>query len=388
MIDSTPIPIPTSPAEDRVPDAPPATSTKKRIIALVKLLLTLVVVAYVVRALVAQFRDVEWDQLHVSPGYAALSVLCTLAVSGVQLLVFTSLLRAYGYRLPWRVTLGAAWVPPLGKYVPGKVASIAGAVYLQRKHGVPGSVAVSVALMLDGLAVIAGLVVSTPLLLWEPVRNRMPSAWMACVALCAGGIVALHPRVFSTIVNFLLKKLGRSPLAIVPPFAKYALPVVASFAQWLFAGLGLWLMTRSVTDVSPRDIPLFIATAALAMTVSYLALFAPGGVGVREWLYLITLGPTIGAHAAIVAVAMRVVQTIVELVLATLGFAALRGARTTSSLSHVVGGEGGGEGRSALDVGPRSIEGPIQDGESNGSSTPRAARPSPLPSPRSTGERE
>ena len=34
-------------------------------------------------------------------------------------------------------------------------------------------------------------------------------------------------------------------------------------------------MTRAVTDVSPRMLPLFVATAALAMTFSYLALFAP-----------------------------------------------------------------------------------------------------------------
>lgn len=333
MIESTPIPIPTSPAEDAAVTAPAssARSTKQRLVSLVKLALTLVVVYYVGKALVHQFRAVSWDQLSFTPGFAILSVLATLAVSGVQLVVFTTLLRAYGYRLPWRATLGAAWVPPLGKYVPGKVASIAGAVYLQRQNGVPGSVAVSVALMLDGLAVIAGLIVSTPLLLWAPVREKMPSAWLWCAAMAVGGLIAIHPRVFAGLVNFLLKKLGRSPLSTIPRAGMYVVPVIASFCQWLFAGLGLWFMTRSVTDVGVNAIPLFIATAALAMTLSYLALFSPGGIGVREGLFLLTLGPLLGPEragmAAIVVVAMRIVQTLIELALAAVGFAALRGPR-------------------------------------------------------------
>ncbi len=338
MIESTPIPIPTSPAEDLASPAPraaTATSSRKRVVALVKFALTAAVVYYVGRVLVEQFRDVSWRDLHVTPGFAALSILATLGVSGVQLIVFTSLLRAYGHRLPWGATLGAAWIPPLGKYVPGKVASIAGAVYIQRQNGVSGSVAVSVALMLDALAVIAGLIVSTPLLLWEPVRRQMPWAWGWCVALAACGLVALHPRVFAAFVNRLLKTLGRAPLSKIPSASMYAVPVLSSFAQWLFAGLALWCMTRAVVEVSAAEIPLFIATAALAMTVSYLALFSPGGIGVREWLFLVTLGPMMGAEragvVAIVIVAMRVVQTLIELILAAVGFAVLRRARRGGS---------------------------------------------------------
>src|SRR5215203_1745875 len=151
MIESTPIPIPTSPAEDEPAQAAArSASTKQRLITFVKLALTLLVVWYVARALVAQFKAVAWEDLHLTPGFAILSILATLGVAGVQLLAFISLLRAYGHRLPWRAALAAAWIPPLGKYVPGKVASMASAVYIQRQNGVPGSVAVSVALMMDG----------------------------------------------------------------------------------------------------------------------------------------------------------------------------------------------------------------------------------------------
>jgi uncharacterized membrane protein YbhN (UPF0104 family) len=52
--------------------------------------------------------------------------------------------------------------------------------------------------------------------------------------------------------------------------------------------------------------------------------FTPGGLGIREGLYLLTLGPTVGPAAAIVVVAMRVVQTLIEVLLAAVGAMLLR----------------------------------------------------------------
>ena len=95
--------------------------------------------------------------------------------------------------------------------------------------------------------------------------------------------------------------------------------MLASFGQWLFAGLALWLMTDAVVDVPISRLPLFIASAALAMTVSYLTPFAPGGIGIREGLYLLTLGPLVGPTTAVVVVAMRVIQTVIEILLAGAG---------------------------------------------------------------------
>jgi uncharacterized membrane protein YbhN (UPF0104 family) len=158
-------------------------------------------------------------------------------------------------------------------------------------------------------------------------------AWLACVVMTIVGIVLLHPRVFVGMLNFALRKLKRQPIAQVPPLARYLWPVLASFGQWIFAGLALWFMTAAVTDVSTTLIPLFIASAALAMTVSYLTPFAPGGIGVREGLYLLTLGPVIGPKVAIVVVAMRVVQTLIELLLAGVGMALLRRPAANAGIS-------------------------------------------------------
>jgi uncharacterized membrane protein YbhN (UPF0104 family) len=283
-----------------------------------------VILGFVIYALVKQFKQVRWSDVQFRPFPAALAVIGIFAVSLMQLMARWTLLLAYGYRLPWRVQVAAAWVPQLGKYVPGGIASVGGSVLLLRKYGVSGAVALSVTVLFDAMAVVAGLIVSTPLLLSAPVRARIPFGWLVCAVLTIVGIVVLHPRVFVSLLNWVLTRFRRQPIAQVPPAHHYLRPVAASFGQWLCAGLALWFMTASVTELSATALPLFIASAALAMTVSYLMPFTPGGIGIREGLYLITLGPIVGPKAAIVVVAMRVVQTGVEIILAGLGMAALR----------------------------------------------------------------
>lgn len=300
-------------------EASPRRARRAAWVRVVTWLICAIVLAFVTVALVKQFRQVEWSQVRFRPVPALLAVLCILGVSVTQLVARWTLLLAYGQRLPWRAQLQAAWVPQLGKYVPGGLASVGGAVYLLRKHGVPGAIGLSVAVLLDALAVMAGLIVSAPLLVSGPVRQRMPHAWMAGAALIVAGLLTLHPKVFVGLLNFALRKARRQPIADVPPLSRYLWPVLASFAQWVLAGLGLWFMTWTITDARLAQVPLFIASAALAMTVSYLVPLSPGGLGVREGIYVLTLNQIIGPEVAIVALAMRVIQTIIELVLAGVG---------------------------------------------------------------------
>src|SRR5262249_24537098 len=135
--------------------------------------------------------------------------------------------------------------------------------------------------------------------------------------------------VFVALLNFSLRAIKRQPIAQVPPLSKYVLPVLASFGQWTFAGFGLWFMTAAIVhDLAPAWIPYFIATAALAMTVSYRTPFTPGGVGIREGIYLLVLAPMLPPGErpaiAIVVVAMRIIQTLMEILLALIGALLLR----------------------------------------------------------------
>ena len=101
--------------------------------------------------------------------------------------------------------------------------------------------------------------------------------------------------------------------------------MLAGFAQWICWGSALWFISRSIGYVGPGAWPTFVVIAALANTIAYLVIFAPGGIGVREAILWVGLDPIIGhANAAIVVVALRVIQTVVEILLAGAGMILLR----------------------------------------------------------------
>jgi uncharacterized membrane protein YbhN (UPF0104 family) len=152
-----------------------------------------------------------------------------------------------------------------------------------------------------------------------------------------GGIVCLYPSIFGRLVNFLLRKLKKQPLPKMPPLRAYIVPVLCAFGQWVLAGISLLWMVQSVTgELRLRDLPILISFAALSQTIGYLALFAPGGIGVREAILLAGLTPLLGplgALAAIIVPIRAVAQILVDSLLAIVGLCVLRRLNRAKTVS-------------------------------------------------------
>ncbi|MEM6312657.1 MAG: lysylphosphatidylglycerol synthase domain-containing protein [Planctomycetota bacterium] len=274
------------------------------------LVLTLGLVGYAlsgpVGALIAEPPTVTWYWLPLS-AFAAAGVFLA------QLVAYRSLLRGVGHRLSWRATAQCVWVPILGKYVPGKVWAIGTAATLLASHGVPVAVAVSCYLILDGLAVMFGLLMGGWLL---------PEQRVVAVVVVAAAVVLLHPAVFGRLIGLGLRLTGKPPLDRPLRLRVYLAPALSAVAQWVFYGTSTLLMLNALTDVSPAALPRCIATAALAQTIGYLALFAPGGLGVREGIYALGLSTIVTPElATAVALLMRAQSIVVEATAALTGLA-------------------------------------------------------------------
>jgi uncharacterized membrane protein YbhN (UPF0104 family) len=121
-----------------------------------------------------------------------------------------------------------------------------------------------------------------------------------------------------------------------PPAAISARLLLAGSAAFLVAwalhGLSLGLTVGSITD-APFEWshwPMWTASVALATSIGFAAVFAPGGLGVREALLIETLRLQAGvsAHAAVTAaVLLRVVWFSAEIVLAVVLYLAVFAAR-------------------------------------------------------------
>jgi len=292
------------------------------------------VLYFVGRALAERLMAVEWASVHVEPWFAFLAAACLVAAGLGAAVLLRALLVPFCKPPTLARLIPTAWITPMGRYLPGKAASVVGAVWMLRKQGVPGAVAASVVAIRQGLSIATGLSIAVPLIVLGPVARRLPVAGALCLALLGLGVVALHPKVFGAATGFLLRKLGKQPLARIPQLREYARPLALMLMLWLLQGLSLWFTVRALTEVemATSQIAVMVQAMALAATIGFLSFFAPAGLGVREGILLLTLSPSLGPkNAAIVTVAVRLVQTAVEVCLAAAGLICLWAQRQRQS---------------------------------------------------------
>ena len=276
-----------------------------------------------------------WSRTHVNWLLVAASGLCLGGMNTVQMVRYRSLLYAYGAKPTWREMVVITWIPPLGKYLPFSVWSLLAAIAYLKKYGINAAIAVSVVIMVDAFSEVVGLIISTPLLMRPPVSVKFPEArWLAPPLLIAG-VIVLAPPVFNRLLRFAMNLFKRPPLERYPTWLEYVIPVLSALAQWLFAGGALFLMTRAVAPVAFETYPQFVMIAAAAMALGYLAFVAPAGMGVRELIFFATLPPllvgTPAGTVTMVTLAMRLMQILVELLLAGLGVLGDRGVTAPKS---------------------------------------------------------
>lgn len=296
------------------------------IVLAVKLTLLALVCYFVGRELLRRFAEVDWAHFDPQPGWLVLAATAMAAAWGLFAVSFRLLLGGLTDRVPpWSLMPGIAFTPQLGKYVPGKIASIAGAVWLLRRCGLRGAAATAGILLQTGLGTALGLLTAVPLTLWPPVANRLPGAWLWCGLLVAAGLTLLHPRVFEALLNRALRLAGREPLTLLPRLGRYFQAAGVLLGHWALMGLALFLACRAFADVPLGWLPVLIAAAGLSATVGFLALFAPAGLGVREAILLVVLSGVLSeTDAALVTVAMRLLSILVEVGLGLAGLVSLR----------------------------------------------------------------
>jgi glycosyltransferase 2 family protein len=192
----------------------------------------------------------------------------------------------------------------LGRYIPGAATWIVGKVYFASKHGISrGRLAVS-GLLEGGLQIVTTLAVALLLLLIDPRTIAAVGTWgvVAMVGAFLVCVLALVPRIFEALVNLALRILRRPKLdrELLPTTATILLSSLLYLGGALLAGFSYYLISASIyPGIKPTDIAFIVGVTSLASAASMLAIFAPGGVGVREGIMLVLLA-IVMPHAVVV----------------------------------------------------------------------------------------
>ncbi len=247
------------------------------------------------------------------PGFLVLSALVVWTMYAGLIWAWRVMLRSWGQQLDgW--TAARIWtVSSLGKYLPGKVWAIAGMALMAQQSGIAPWAATGSAVVLQVLAIgtgaaIVGLTGSVAL------EAAHPGARVALLALVIASAAGVGLVLWPPFLRVLLRVGGvKGAESITPRPAGILFGIAANGIAWLGYGAALWLLVRGLLP----DANLSLAAAVAVFTASYLAgflaLIAPGGLGVREGLFILMLqGPLGIAAATALALASRVLLTLTE----------------------------------------------------------------------------
>lgn len=186
-------------------------------------------------------------------------------------------------------TFKVAMYARLGKYLPGKVWSFAGRIYMGSHYNVSKKTLLISSLLQVTISVISGIILGV--LIITLLLNSDHNFFYLLIFPFFGLIVLFNPQFFYKILNFIIKKIGREPIK-----EKYHLnkkQLLFLYLQILLFqvlnGIAIFFLIRSFVG-APWNIWLdIVGIAVFSNTSGVLAVFSPGGIGVREGILAVFL---------------------------------------------------------------------------------------------------
>jgi uncharacterized membrane protein YbhN (UPF0104 family) len=254
--------------------------------------------------------------------------LVAMAMIGANWLL---ILRHNGAAAPWRRGMAWFFVGQLGKYVPGGIWPIVGQAELASRGATPRSAAYSSTAMSMVTTFLGAATVAVITGLIAPTDSRL---WIAALA----GLLALFAAAFAspaarTTVERLILRVTRRELRLAEP-RWFAIVVARHLPVWLaFAGMNIFAVVALGVDLDGPLVIELIFVTCVSWMAGFVVVGVPGGIGVRETVFISMTTASLGADIAVsAAVLSRVVSIAVDLAGAACSTVA---ARTAPALAAV-----------------------------------------------------
>jgi glycosyltransferase 2 family protein len=289
---------------------------RSRWIRVVQGLVGLAIVVFAARALIGNWEQLrsqplDWE-LH--PGWLLLSLGLTWSMYFLLVLAWRSVLQSWGQHLDlWNAA--RIWtVSSLGKYIPGKVWAVAGMALLSQRAGVAPWAATGSAIIMQVLAIGTGAAVAG-LAGVQTIEAAKPGIRAGLVLIVAGSLIAVGLLLWPPLLGRLLRLAAPETAGRRQPTERsLLLGIATNTIAWIGYGVALWLLARGLLPQANLDLRLAVAAFTASYLAGFLALLVPGGIGVREGLFILMLQQPLGVAAAtFLALASRLLLTVAEL---------------------------------------------------------------------------
>jgi hypothetical protein len=269
--------------------------------------------------------DVRWG-----PIFAASAIV--LVTYALLIQTWRAVLGAWGARLSFWDAARITSVSNLGRYIPGKIWQITAMGVMAQRRGVPPVAATGSAILTSLVSVLTG--VGLVLATGTGVLHFSAGAIAALAVL--GASVTLAPVLIPKLMSLASAVVGRPMTLLRVPARSLWIAALGSLCAWVLYGMAFRLLAEGLLGRAAGAWEAYIAVYTGSYLAGFLALFAPGGLVVRESvmvLGLTQLGLATSSEALVLAVASRLWLTILEVVPGLL-FLARDGARHLSKTSR------------------------------------------------------
>ena len=275
-----------------------------------------------VTAVALAARDIagQWRTFRASGASLQLDWLSIATSSAMVFLAYAVLIDTWRRVVrSWASELGFAeaariwFISNLGRYIPGKVWQIAAMGAMAKDAGVSPLAATGSAIVVNLVNVLVGFAVvlsSGAAFFDQPVV-----AVFLSVALLIG--LTMTPVALPWFARMAGRVLRRSIDVPRLPSSAIWIACAGCLVAWLLYGLAFRLFVAGVLGSAPGSYASYLAAFTGSYLLGYIALFSPGGLGVREGALVIALrrlGLGVAGGAGIIAVASRLWLTALEVV--------------------------------------------------------------------------
>jgi hypothetical protein len=256
---------------------------------LIGLAITVAIFVWMLRPVAAKWdqvgervRSIHWGL------FAVASVMFAAFLFVFRVVSWRTILLGFGHRLPLPAATRIWSTSELARYLPGVIWQVVGRVYLVKPYGVSGTVCSTSQVLELVVFLLANILVALSCLMFF--AYRMPGHAVKYLWLCAGLVplllMLLHPKVFYTLLTKYAAWRGKQ----LPP-RRVRGRTLTLLAAWAIVGLlwqslALWVVTHGPLKLPIEKWWVVAGSYCLAWCAGFIAVWAPGGLGVREFVFV------------------------------------------------------------------------------------------------------
>jgi hypothetical protein len=250
---------------------------------------TLLIFAAMVRPLKERWPVAQQQLAQMSlMQFAMASVMFAFFLFAFRALAWRRILKGFGHRLPVAAASRIWITSELARYLPGAIWQVVGRVMLVKPYGVSGSVCSTTQVLELCVFLMANVLLASACWLYYGAKELQDvRGWFyAAIALVPALALILHPKVFYSIVNFVLRKIGK-PVIVKRLRGKQLVYILAwTILGLLWQSLAVYLIAKGPLGLKIDWLWIIAGAYSLAWCAGFLAVWAPGGIGVRELVFV------------------------------------------------------------------------------------------------------